>query len=56
MANIIHNRKKYPIPDGCTAADTLASLQAAGLSELANATLEKKGDDYVAKVNLGKKG
>jgi len=56
MANIIHDGKKYPIPEGATAEETLASLQAAGMAELNNAKLEKKGDDYIAKVNLGKKG
>ena len=56
MANIIHHGKKYPIPDGATADETLASLKAAGLAELNNAKLEKKGDDYIAKVSLGKKG
>lgn len=56
MANIIHNGKKYPIPDGATAEETLESLKAAGLAELNNATLEKKVDDYVAKVSLGKRG
>jgi hypothetical protein len=31
MAHIEHNGKKYPIPDGCTAEETLESLKAAGL-------------------------
>jgi hypothetical protein len=56
MPHIEHNKKKYPIPDGATAAETLESLKAAGLSELNNATLEKKGENYIAKVNIGKKG
>ena len=56
MAHIEHNGKKYPIPEGATADETLESLKAAGLAELNNATLEKKGDDYIAKVNIGKKG
>lgn len=48
MAHIEHAGKKYPIPDGATAQETLESLQAAGLAELNNATLEPKGDHYVA--------
>lgn len=56
MAHIEHNGKKYPIPEGATAEETLESLKAAGLAELNNATLEKKGDNYVAKVALKRKG
>jgi hypothetical protein len=56
MANIIHNGKKYPIPDGATAEETLESLKAAGMAELNNATITPKGDDYVVTVNTGTKG
>jgi hypothetical protein len=56
MANIIHNGKKYPIPEGATADETLESIKAAGLAELNNATLKAKGDDYIVNVNIGTKG
>lgn len=56
MAHIEHNGKQYPIPEGATAEETLESLKLAGMSELNNATLEAKGENFVAKVSYGKKG
>ena len=49
------NGKEYPVPEGSTAQETLESLKLA-MPELSNAKLEKKGDNYVAKVNIGNKG
>lgn len=55
MAHIDYNGTKYDIPEGSTAADTFESLKMV-LPELSNATLEKNGDNYTARVNYGKKG
>lgn len=55
MAKIEFNGKKYDVPEGSTAEETLESLKMA-MPELSNAKLEKKGDNYVAKVNYGRKG
>lgn len=56
MASIVHNGQSYPIPEGATAEETRKSLAAAGLAELSNATLEKKGEDYHVNIRTGKKG
>lgn len=54
-AFIEHNGTKYDVPEGATAKDTLESLKMA-IPELANAQLEKKGNNWVAKTSFGKKG
>ena len=55
MAKIKHKGAEYEIPDGSTPEQTLQSL-AGAIPELANATLKKDGDDFVAQVNVGRKG
>lgn len=56
MAKILHNGKEYQIPDGATPEETLKSLAAAGMTELSNAELKPKGDDYTVHINTGIKG
>ncbi len=55
--HIEYNGKRYPVPTGCTAAQTFEALKAA-MPELANAKLRKihASDNYRAEVNLGRKG
>lgn len=55
MSHISHNGKKYNIPEGSSAEDTLESLQSV-VPELSNANLEKDGDNWKATTNFGKKG
>ena len=55
MAHIKFHKKKYDIPEGSTAKDTLESLKTV-LPELANATLKKDGENFTAEVSYGKKG
>ena len=55
MAYIKFESKKYNIPAGSTAEETLSALQQV-MPEMANAKLTKDGDNYKAEVAYGKKG
>jgi hypothetical protein len=55
MACIKYGSQKFEIPKGLTAEKALESLKAA-MPELAEAKLTKDGEDYVAKVEYGRKG
>jgi len=52
---IKHNNTEYPIPEGSTVKETFESLKMA-VPELANAKLQKDGDNWIAKTSFGKKG
>lgn len=55
MAHIEFNDKNYDIPAGSTAKETFESLQQV-IPEMSNAKLEKKGENWVAKLKLAKLG
>ena len=55
MPTIKHAGKEYEIPAGSTAEEAFEALKAV-TPELANATLQKDGENYTTEVKFGKKG
>ncbi len=55
MAHISYGSQTFDIPEGITPTQALDSLKGA-MPELANAKLEKDGDNWTAAVEYGRKG